>query len=188
MAIKVLQDWKDSLENLPKVANNSWAANFANWYADMIAAITTDPAALVPTGFVFTFNKPIFEAQLLALTPKDNALAGITGFADAWNAALTASTVVVAPASFKPPTSTTTLFSLVTTTTIVPASIAAGKAKILELVSAPPVASAQDSQFPIKFRDATLLLKIKVVGKDSQPPPNAGPGPQDLTVDNIPLI
>jgi hypothetical protein len=188
MAIDPLSTWKSELANLPKVADTSWAANFANYYADRIVNITTDPSALVPSGFVFTFAKPVFQSQLLALTPTNSALAGITGFANAWEAAILASTVVVAPGSFKPPTSPTTLFSVVISTIIVPTSIAAGKAKIIELVSAPPVEDAMDSQFPVKFRDATLELKITVTGLDSQPIPPGGPGPQPLVVANIPLI
>lgn len=188
MSIAPLQNWKDTFANLPKVADTSWAANFAAAYAGLITGITTDPAALVPTGFLFTFAQPVFAAQLLALTPVGDALSGITGFAAAWEAALLASVALVLPASFVPPTSPATLFSAVTTTTITPVSIAAGKAKILELVTAPPVADAQDSQFPIKFREATLLLKITVVGLNSLPPPPAGPGPQPFTAANVPLI
>lgn len=188
MAIDALQIWKDELAALPKVADTSWAANFAAWYADRLAGITTSPAALVPSGFVFTFAQPAFAAQLLALGPETSALAGITGFANAWEAALNATTVVVAPGSAIPPPTPPTIFSVVISTTIDPASIAAGKAKLLELVTAPPVADPQNSQFPVKFREATLLLTITVIGLDSQPPPSAGPGPQPLTAANVPLI
>lgn len=188
MAVDVLQDWKDTLAALPKVADTSWAANFAGWYADRIVGITTNPANLVPVGFTFTFAQPVFAAQLLALTPVGDALSGITGFANAWETALLATTVAVSPGSAIPPPTPPTIFSVVTTTVIDPASIAAGKAKILELVTAPPVADAQNSLFPVKFRDATLLLTITVTGLDSQPPPSAGPGPQPLVAANVPLI
>lgn len=183
MAIDPLSTWKTTLAALPKTADNSWADNFANWYADRIAGITTDPSALVPTGFVFTFAKPIFKTQLLALTPTPSALAGITGFANAWETALNATTVVVAPGTFKPPSSPATIFSVVASTIIDPASIAAGKAKIIELVTAPPVDDAMNSQFPIKFRDATLLLTIIITGTNS-----ATPTPSPLTVSNVPLV
>lgn len=183
MAIDPLSTWKSTLAALPKVADTSWAANFAAWYAGRIVAITTDPASLVPTGFVFTFNQALFASQLIALTPVNDALSGITGFANAWEAAILATTVVVAPGTFQPPTSPATLFSVIATTVIVPASIAAGKAKIIELASSPPVADVNDSEFPLKFREATLLLKINVTGTNSVTPT---PGP--LSVLNVPLI
>lgn len=186
MAVDILQIWKDELANLPKVTDTSWAANFSAWYADRLTGITTDPAALVPSGFVFTFAESIFAAQLIALTPTTSALDGIQGFADAWEVALNATTVVVAPGSAVPPPSPSTTFSAVTTTVIDPASIAAGKAKLIELVTAPPVADPQDSLFPVKFREATLLLTITVSGLDSTPPGSGGPLP--LVAANVPLI
>ena len=78
-----------------------------------------------------------------------------------------------------------TIFSVVNTTVIDPTSIALGKAKILELVTAPPVSDPQLSQFPTKFREATLLLTITVSGLDSTPP--GGGGPLPLVAANIPI-
>ncbi len=188
MAIDPLSTWKSTLAALPKVADASWAANFAAWYAGRIVGITTDPSALVPTGFVFTFNQALFASGLSSLGPTPSAVAGITAFADAWLASMQASTAVVAPGSFAPPSSPTTLFSVVNSTTIDAASMTAARSKLLELTSAAPVADANDSEFPVKFREATLLLTITVIGLDSQPPPSAGPGPQPLTVAAVPLI
>lgn len=188
MAVQPLDTWKTTLAALPKVTDTSWAQNFANWYFSMISGISPDPAAFVPVGFVFTFPTPLFASQLQTLPPVADAVAGITGFANAWETALNGTTIVVGPGSAIPPPSPTTIFSAVFTATIDPPSIAAGKAKLLELVTAPPVANPLDSQFPIKFREATLLLTFTVTGLDSQPPPSAGPGPQPLTASNIPLI
>lgn len=190
MPIEPLQTWKDELENLPKVADNSWALNFANWYASMIIGIEPDPAALTPTGWVFTFPAPVFAANLQSLAPTDSQLDGISGFADAWLAAAQISTIVVAPGTIvgPPPGTPPAIFSVVNPppeTQIDPSSVTAAKAKILELVTAPPAGSAQDSQFPEKFRDATLLLTISVSGLDSTPTP-AGPLP--LSVANVPLV
>jgi len=193
VSVDVLQVWKDELENLPKVANSSWAGNFANWTGDRVDAaaaqdgvgIATDPAALVgPSGnaIVFSFNRSQFETGLLSLSPTTDAVAGITGFANAWEAALLASTATGIPASYIPPASPSTTFSSITSTTIDPASIALGKAKILELIGSPPVASGQDSQFPIKFREAFLLLTVTVVGQDS-----SSNGPFPLTAAAVPL-
>jgi hypothetical protein len=188
MTIDGLGTWQSELALLPKVADTSWANNFASWYADRIIGITTDPTKLVPTGFVFTFAQSLFASSLLSLTPTADTTAGITGFANAWETALNATVAVVGPGSFIPPSTPNTLFSVVTTTTIDPASIALGKAKLLELITAPPVADPLSSLFPEKFRDATLLLTITSIGLDSEPIPPGGPGPQPLTAANIPLI
>ena len=188
MAIDPLSVWKTELANLPKVSDSSWALNFANYYADRLINITTNSSQLVPSGFVFTFSVSTFQSELVSLPPTDDPIAGATSFANAWETALNASTAIVAPGSFIPPTSPMTLFSSIISTVIDPTSIAAGKAKLLELVSAPPVADPQNSLFPVKFREATLLLTITINGLDSQPPPAAGPGPQPLTAANVQLI
>lgn len=190
MAIDPLLTWKSKLALLPKVATTAWAANFAEWYADRIVNITTDPTKLVPTGFLFTFDETTFADQLLALTPKSNALAGIQGFADAWETAISTTlyptTLALLPLTTlgTPPAATpATTFSVITSVLIVSASITAAKDKILELADSPTVADVNDSEFPQKFRDATLLLKINVTGKNSVSPT---PGP--LSVSNVPLI
>lgn len=187
MAVQPLATWRSTLATLPKVATPAWALNFANWYhQQIIPGITTNPANLTPVGFVFTFPVATFATQLQALGPAPTALAGITGFANAWETALLATVVVVAPGSFIPPSTPATLFSVVNSTIITPASIAAGKAKLLELVTAPVVADPLLSEFPVKFREATLLLKITVTGLNSVTPANGGPNP--LTAPNVPLI
>jgi hypothetical protein len=185
MSIKPLQDWKDALEALPKVGDASWALAFADFYEEMILQITTDPSIMTPVGFTFTFNKAIFAAQLATLAPTPDALAGITGFANAWNAAVLSTIVVVGPGTVYGSPSPATTFSAVVTSLINPASIAAGQAIILTLATEPPVGDPQDSKFPEKFRDATLALMIDVTGINSIPPP-AGPLP--LVALLVPLV
>lgn len=185
MPIKPINDWKSSLKDLPKVADTTWALNFANWYANNITSISPDPTMYTDPGFTFTFQSSIFQAQLLTLMPTLNALQGITGFANAWEAAILASIALSAPGAILMPASPATTFSTVITTLIDPASIVLGKAKILELASASPVENANDSQFPVKFREATLQLTFTVVGLNSVPPPA---GPQPLTAANIKLV
>lgn len=182
--IDPLSSWKSSLAALAKVTDDSWAANFAAWYGDRIAAISPDPSQLVATGFSFTFEASTFASQLLDLTPVDHA----AGFATAWESAMMASSALCLPGTFKPPTSPLTLFSAVTSTVIDPASIAAGKTILGALATAPAVVDPADSTFPATFRDATLALTISVAGLDSQPPPSAGPGPQALTVAGVALL
>lgn len=185
MAIDSLADWKSTLTALPKVADNSWAANFANWYYDRIINIETDPSFLDSSaGFIFTFDTATFQTELEALTPTDNATTGITGFADAWETALLASAALVATGAFVPPPGNpATTFSAVASTVIDIPSITAGKNKLLELTTAPPTANALTSDFATKFREATLLLTITVAGTNS-----ASPTPAPLTVPNVPLI
>lgn len=185
MAIDALSVWKSELANLPKVADTSWALAFASWYADRLTGITTDPSGLTASSFTFTFPTSIFATALVALAPTTSAAAGIAGFAGAWETALLASTALVAPGSYIGSPSPSTTFSVVATTVIDPASIAAGKAKLLELASAAPVADPNDSEFPVKFREATLLLTITVSGLDASPTPS---GPLPLVAANVPLI
>lgn len=185
MAIDPLPVWQSTLAALPAVGDTSWALNFANWYADRIVAITTDPAALIPVGFTFPFPVALFATQLQAIAPNPSALAGITAFADAWEAAMLATIPSVSSGSAVPPPSPPTIFSVVISTVLDPAGIAAGKAKIIELAASPPVGDALNSQFPVKFREATLLLTITVTGLDSTPTP-AGPLP--LVAANVPLV
>lgn len=183
--IDVLPIWIKELVNLPEVNNPAWSTNFANYYADRIVGIQTDPSALT-SALVFTFAKPIFQAQLMAAAPSTSPAAGIASFATAWQLAMLASVAVVPPAAFIPPATPATIFSVVFSTTINPASIMAGKAKIMELAMAPQVGDASMSQFPIKFREATLLLKVDVTGLDSTTPDNGGPLP--LAAMGIPLV
>src|SRR5690606_16770869 len=123
--------------------------------------------AFTSVGFLFPFPIPLFASQLQSLPPTPSALAGILGFATAWETAILATPIVVGPGSSVGSPSPPTTFSVVASTILTPASIAAGKAKILELVTAPAVADATQSEFPVKFREATLLLKFTSTGLDS---------------------
>lgn len=177
MTIDALSVWKTQLNSLPKVADDSWASNFSMW-AD--GRVTNKMTLIDIDLFTFTFAESIFQSTLINLSPTPSASIGINAFANAWETAINVSTVVVPiGASIGTPSPMTT-WSSVTSTIILPASIAAAKAKIIELISAPTVDDALDSDFSIKFRDAYLLLQIQVTGLDSQPPPVAGPGPQPL--------
>lgn len=177
-----LSTWQSTLAALPKVSTNSWASNFASWYAGRIVAIKPSTSALTASGFLFTFPTAAFASQLQSLPQTTSQLSGIQGFANAWAVAIASTVVFCAPGTFKPPTTPATLFSVVATTTIDTASITAGKNKILELATSPPVSDPTMSDFPVKFRAATLLLTITVMGTNSVTPT---PGP--LTVPTVPL-
>ena len=183
MSLEPLSVWKSTLAALPPTNTGAWSANFASWYATRTLPISPDPSVFLASGFLFTFNSAIFQTQLSALMPVNNAVAGITGFANAWEAAILASTVLVAPGSALVPPSPPTIFSVVATSIIDAPSIALGKLKLLELVSAPQVPDANDSQFPEKFRDATMLLTFTVTGINS-----IAPVPTPLVAPLIPLL
>lgn len=195
-----LATWRSTLTALPKVSDDSWAENFATWVSERLSPLTavdtkgieTDPLSLTlvsppPVGFVFTFDETTFMDELVLLTPTDDPTAGITAFANAWettiNNTLFPTTLNVTPGAFIPPTSPTTLFSVITSVVLDPLSIQAAKAKIIELASSMPVDDPNDSDFPVKFREAFLLLTITVSGLDSTPGT-----PLPLVAANVPLI
>ena len=185
--IDPLDKWKKTLNDLSKSSDPVWATKFANWYAERIANIAPDPSFLTAVGFVFAFPTPAFASALMALPPTTSAPAGIAGYAAAWETSILSIVypvgISVSSGSSIPPTAPPTTFSAVTSVLIDPSSIAAGKAKILELINSKPVSNSNDSQFPIKFREATLMLKINVSGMNSQPPT-----PVPLVAMNVPLV
>lgn len=173
MPVDALAVWQTELRDLSKTEDNTWAGNFSFWTNDRT---TSKMGLLIIDQFIFTFARAVFESALLPLGPTPSALIGITAFANAWETAINASTVVVpVGASIGTPSPATTWSAVFSTIILVP-SIALAKAKILELITAPVVADALNSQFPIKFREAFLLLQIQVTGLDSTPP-LAGPLP-----------
>lgn len=181
--IDVLNIWKTTLAKIPKVPDKSFGLNFAKWYFDRIKKIEPKPSVLTPVGFKFPFPTPLFANELEKLPPVPTSLAGITGFANAWEKAIKATVPVLQPGTVFGAPSPSTTFSAIASTVIDPASIVAGKAKLLELVTAPPVADATMSQFAVKFREATLLLTITVTGTNSDTPT-----PAPLTAPNVPLV
>ena len=113
----------------------------------------------------------------------------IIGFAAAWETAIRTTTypatLSVSAGAFIPPESNATKFSVINSVIIDEDSIIKGKAKIIELAESAASINPEDSDFPIKFREAFLELTITVEGLDSTPSP-AGPLP--LTASKIPLI
>lgn len=190
MAIDSLSVWRQEFANLPKVDNPIWSINFANWYFNRVSAVGAadsqglfpDPADLAPTGWLFTFDIATFISLLTIIPPSLDQVASILLFADAWLAAMQNSPVVVASGTFKPPPSNATTFSTVNNTSLDPPSIIAGKTKLLELQSVPQTDDALQSQFPVIFREATLLLTFTVEGLDSTT--NNNP----LTVPNVGVV
>lgn len=174
MTMDALPVWISTFAALPVTADSSWAHNFAVWADGRVTNKMSLPG-IGGAGLTFTFNKSVFEAQLVSLSSTDDATAGISAFADAWEAAIVASTAAVAAGSYIGSPSSSTTWSVVNSTVIDPPSIAAGKSKIMELVNAPKVGTAEESEFPVKFRAAFSLLTITTSGLDSD-----GDGPYPL--------
>jgi len=173
MTVDALATWQSTFAALPKVADNSWAAPFAQWANDRVTSKMSLPG-ITGAGLTFTFNKATFESELITLTETADKEAGITAFADAWKTAILVSVAAVAAGSSIGSPSPATTWSSVSSTVITPASITAGRAKIIELKDAPLVGDALESEFPIKFREAFLLLRITTTGLNSVSPT---PGP-----------
>ena len=181
MAIDALAIWNSTYVLIKLTGDSAWASNFADWYAARIVSMSTTPTVLnTSAGFTFTFNKALFISRLKGLSNTSDASAGISKYVDCWGAAMTASTVLVKPGAFVPPSTPPTTFASVVTATIIASSVTVGKAKITALASGPNVSSGAQAKFAEKFREATLQLKIKVVGINGKGDP--------LTVDNVPLL
>jgi len=171
MSIDSLSVWKSEFTLLPKVIDDSWKQNLADYISDRITSKMNLRTYSPQVGF--TFDKASLISALASVTPElGNGVEQLaTGFVDGVTGGLT-----VAPgASFSPGTPTET-FSAVTSSLFDTASLSVAENKILELESATPVIDVNDSVFPEKLRDACLLLTATVIGLDSTPPV-AGPLP-----------
>ena len=186
MTINPQSDWIEGFAKLPKVPDSSWADNMAN----KVDSFVTSKVALTGlTGSVtFTFNKSVFASMLRALSPVTSSAAGTLSFANAWGAAITASSIVVLPGAYLISPSPPTLFSVIISSLIDPPSIAlAVQFLATTLASAVPVPDANSSIFGPTFRSAFLMCTATVTGLNSLPIPPAGPGPQPLVAPLLPF-
>lgn len=171
MAIDILDTWKTEWANLPKVNDDSWKSNLA----DYLEARTLDlkiQSYTPDSNISFIFNKSVFLSNLTGI---DSGIGnGAIVIGTAFKSAIDVSTIAVtAPISIGPASPTTT-FSVVTASTFDPAASALASLKIAELANAEPVEDAIDSDYPVKIRDAVLLLTVSVGGLNSVSPT---PGP-----------
>ena len=166
MSVSPLQVWIDTLKALPPA--EVWAPNFASWVADRTIDAELDPSA--GATFTFVYGESALATALEALGPNPSKSLAIKDFADAWEVGLLASTLTTATASG---------FSSIAKTELDPPSIIAGKAKIQELEFS-PLTSTSDSEFPPKFRDATLLLTVTLTGTST--------GGDPKVLENVPVI
>lgn len=165
MAIDTLGTWQSEWALLPLVIDDSWKQNVA----DYLAARVDNKLSLQTYGGVpvtFTFNKAAFLAAIAGVSTGtgDGVIKIALGFS---NAVQIAGSLIVLPGAFIGTNSPATLFSAVASSIITPAGAALGQAKIEELSSAPQVTTALASQFPVKLREAFLLLTADVTGTNS---------------------
>lgn len=180
MSVDSLQDWIDTyVSDVPNIVDDSGdgPGNVADWIDPRVTNKLDTPGLEGPvsgTGFTFTFNKSVFQTQLELLIGGTKTQ-GVNELAAAWESAMNASVgLVVVLTSIGTPSPTTT-WSSITSTVIDPASISAGKSKILESISAPLDKPKEESEFPVKMREAFLLLTVTTSGLDSVPSGSGGP-------------
>jgi len=168
MAVDSLAVWQSEWALLPKVSDASWKSNVANYLAARVDSKLT-LATYGGTPVVFTFNKTVFLASLASVSAAtgDGVSKMALGFS---NAVLTAGSLVVSPGAFIGSATPATTYSAVASSVITPAGALAGKTKIEELSSAPLVTDPLLSTFPVKLREAFLLLTANISGTNSVAP------------------
>lgn len=180
MTTDSLQDWIDTYVNdVPNVVDDSGVgpANVSDWNDLRVTNKLDTPGLEGPvsgTGFTFTFNDAVFQTQLENLIGGTKPL-GIEELALAWGSAITSSAgVVVALTSIGAPSNITT-WSAISSTVIDPVSVIVGQDKIRELLFASTEKPKEESDFPVRMREAFLLLTITTTGLDSVPSGSGGP-------------
>ena len=177
MTLEALSDWKTTFaSDMVPVSDASWPDTMTDWYVARIDTplLSLPGLTLAVPPLPVTFGAAAFKAIFSSLAQPITQVAAMNIIANAWEAGLLATTVLVKPLDSIGVPSPATTWSAVTTSVFDPASIALGKAKILELIGAPNADNAEDSLTPVKFREATLLLTVTTTGLNSVTP-TAGP-------------
>lgn len=186
--IDPVSTWKSTMAALvPSADPDAALTEFAKWVDERV----TNKMSVVGVyksdsteSNVFEFNKAVFEAQLKATcVPTTDVSAAASKFADAWEMAILASTMPIAPGFFASPpppvVNPATQWSDVTSSLINPLSITAAKIILVAgLTSSMPTSDPNNSGFPAAFRNAFMALKVDIVGLNSASPaaPFALPG------------
>lgn len=175
MAMYTEQEWLDAYAELPLTSDpQAWKTNLGDYLEETTAGLSL--ANFIIADPPFTFNKDVFVSNLTDVN-------GVLGLSTAFSQAITSSTMVVSTGdSISNPAAPPSSILGATpppTCTVVPASIQTGANVILTLASAPLTNDPNNSQFPIKLRQAFAGLLYSVVGVDSTPAPS-GPLPINL--------
>jgi len=173
--IDALAKWISTYaSDVPNVLDSSGPKNVAEWTDDRVPNM--ELPGIQGTGLTFTFNKGSFQTELEAINTS-TLHDGVVALADAWATAIGGSVADVAVGSSVGAPSPATTWSVVGSTVIDGASVTAGRDKLLELENSPIAGTPEESEFPVKLREAFLLLTITTTGMDSTPPSSGGPFP-----------
>lgn len=169
-----LTTWKNEWAAIPLVADDSWKQTMGDYLE--ARTVGMELPGIGGPGFSWTFSTSTFVSGLSGVDA--NTGDGVEKIASSFESAILASTLSVAPGSWVGVSTPSTTWSVVSSTIFDAPGLSLGKNKILELTSAAPVEDALDSEFPVKLRDAFLLLTVTTSGLDSTPAPS---GPLPLT-------
>ncbi len=175
MPLEPLDNWNQTLKQIEATDQADWGGKIAQWLFER----STGKLQLMPVvGPVsFTFQKAIFEARLRELRPAQKAMEAAIKWSDAWEAAINASTMVVAPGAFLGAPTPATMWS-VATAVIDAGSVQAGKKLLVQKLSqAKLVNKTEENQFAEAFRMAFLAVTATVTGVSMTFPPLPLVGP-----------
>lgn len=179
--------WEEALGSLEPSSSPAWAGKMA----DAVDSLVTNKAQIngITGSVTFTFNKAIFQAQLMALafTPLTAVAAQAIGMA--WGAAMQVSTIVVAPGACMGSPAPPTLWSIIILSMIdIPMVTLAQASLIAEITLLQPVKEKGKSPLGPALFNAFSKCTATVSGLNSLPPPPAGPGPLPLMAPLMPLM
>lgn len=183
MAMDPVTIWTSELSTL-KVdggKKGSWADNIAKV---VDARVTSKLAVAGLTGTIsFTFNRALFATLLKTVVPNPNRALAVQPIVDAWQAAVSASTIVIAPSTYVGLATPATTFSVVAASSVLPPSITVG-AGILraKLLANAPVPAAMSSQLGPALHAAFSALQVTASGT------NSAPTTAPLSVPSAPVI
>lgn len=180
MPMDPLNIWVKEISGLK--ADSGKSGDWADKLADVVDQRVTGKLGVVGViGQVsYTFNKSIFATMLKLSSPTPAAADAAMKIANAFEAAASASTLIVPPGSALGAPAPPTLWSVVAVSIILPPSVSIGKGLIIQmLASSPPVPDAMASQMGPALFAAFGAMQASVTGLNSLPPP-AGPLPLAL--------
>jgi hypothetical protein len=160
--------WRDRFAELKIVNDISWASNIASLTDELTTGKLQITEITPPSSF--TFNKAIFQAQLLPIVFAPTPIPQLA-IAAAWGAAMTASTMVVSSGASVGAPSPATTFSAPPVTLLLPPTIAAAQAALAAtLIAAVPVPDAKQGILGPALRTAFITVKASVTGINSITP------------------
>lgn len=161
--------WKAQWETLPKaLAAAQGALNLSNYVMQRVSAKLTLAPIIGGPPAVFTFNAPAFAAPLSALVPTPDPVSGATAMANAWQASVLASVMLVLPGAYVGAPTPATTFSVVVCV-VNPAALAAAYSTLLSgILSLQP---SPLSQIPDLLYAAFASLTYDLSGLNSLPIP-----------------